>query len=483
MVGCQIGPNYEQPDVDITCDWQSPKSPQMTCESPECYLWWKSLNDPILDSLLERAAMQNLDLYIAATRILEARAELKGKSLDLYPHIDASAGYYHVYYSKDALVNGLLGTAIPISPDAPVKRNVDFFEMGFDAEWEIDLFGITKHEMCALKAKAEASKEGLCDLWITLSGEIARNYIEMRGLQQRLQLIDKNIKAQKDTLELTNVLLRKGMVNNIDQKQVEQQLSLLMAEKPSVQLGIEKAIHRISVLLGYNPGDLYCELSEIKPLPQLPCDMPIGLPSELLRRRPDIRQAEYQLESATELIGAAVASLFPRLSLRGFIGDISTQWHKLGNPATATWAAGPQLLMPIFNSRLIEQDINFNKIKTREAFYEYQKKVLEALEETENAIASLHYDQERFKYLTSARAADNNAYDLTMALYKKGLKNYLEVLVNYRSLLSSEDALIQSQVTLLNDYIALYKSLGGGWELGDCPVDEECYIDDCCEEE
>ena len=302
LMGCQMGPNYEKINFDAPCEWSSQPTEQMTSCAPDCFLWWKALNDPILDSLIERAALQNIDLFLAATRILEARAELKGKEVDQYPHLDASAGYLHAYYSRDALVNGLLGTAIPISPDATVKRNIDFFEFGFDADWEIDLFGITAHEMCALQAKIEASKENLCDIWITLSGEIARNYIELRGLQQRLALVERNINAQADTLQLTNILLKKGFVNTIDQRQVEQQLSLLSAEKPLLQMGIDRAIHRLSILLGYNPGELVCELSVPKPLPQLPTDMPIGIPAELLRRRPDIRKAERDVEAATELV-------------------------------------------------------------------------------------------------------------------------------------------------------------------------------------
>ena len=166
--------------------------------------------------------------------------------------------------------------------------------------------------------------------------------------------------------------------------------------------------------------------------------------------------------------------------MTGFIGSISTKLSRLGTGPAATWAAGPELLLPIFNSRLIKQDIDFNKIKTQEALYEYQKKVLEALEEAENAISALHHEQERNKFLKAALSADKDAYDLVMALYKKGLKNYLEVLVNYRSLISAEDSLIQSQVSLLTDYVALYKALGGGWELDDCE-EADCDDDNDCE--
>lgn len=464
LAGCSLGPHYTPPCMDIPCQWHSPPSVGMTSSSPQCFLWWEALNDPTLNCLIQKAAHQNLDLHIAATRILEARAERKGKSADLYPHVDASATAGHLYYSKDALVNGILSSALSPAERNSVKRNVNFFELGFDADWEIDLFGVTEHEIKALKAKIEASEENLSDIWITLSAEVARNYIELRGFQQRLELMNKNICIQKDSIHLTKELVNIGTANTIDLRQAEEQLNILSAQRPLIQLSIDKAIHRISILLGYTPGELFCTLSQPSCLPCIPICKPIGVPSELLRRRPDIRKAERELAAATELIASAVASLFPRLSLQGFIGDISTQLHSLITAGSFTWFAAPQILMPIFNSRLIQQDIDLNKIKTRQALYEYQKTVLEALEETENAIASFHYELNRNCYLSQAQKDGVDAYTLTMQLYQKGLKDYLEVLVTNRSLLSTEDSYIQSQVDLLLHYIALYKSLGGGWE-------------------
>lgn len=453
LFGCTVGPRYEPPITDIPCDWHSPISEGMQLEPAGDFVWWESLNDPTLNSLIERASNQNLDLYIAATRILEARLEEKGGAAKLYPRIDASATYGHVQYNKK-----LLNNFLDCSKQSNGKKNINFFEVGFDAEWEIDLFGMHAHEINALKAKIEASQEDFCHLWLTLSAEVAKNYIELRSLQLRLELLDKNINTQKDTVKLTESLMTAGFSDIINEKQTEEQMNILSAQKPQIELSINKAIHRLSILLGYNPGELFCELSQPQMLPSLPCEKPIGIPSELLRRRPDIKKAERDLAAATERIGSAIAALFPRFSLTGFIGDIITS-HANG----FTWFAGPQLLAPIFNSKLLQQDVDFNKIKERQAFFEYQKTVLAALEEVENAIASFHYELGRNRNLEQALKASQEAYQLTYQLYEKGLKNYFEVLVSNRALLAAQDLYFQSQSELLYHYIALYKALGGSW--------------------
>ena len=457
LVGCSLGPDYTPPEMDVPCTWNADPSDGMQLDPADSFLWWESLNDPTLNSLIERANQQNLDLYIAATRVLQAREAQKAGTSGQLPHIDGSATYGHVGYDQRTL-DKILGVAP--APGKKHHREVNFFEVGFDAEWELDFFGVNAHEMNAQKAEMEASEDNFYDVMITLTAEVARNYIELRGFQHRLEILKKNIVDQGEAVKLTQGLLNIGFSSTIDVRQTEEQLSILSAEKPILELSIEKAIHRLSILLAYSPGELYCELKDPQPLPSLPCYKPIGIPSELLRRRPDIRKAERQLAASNERVASAVASLFPRISLRGFVGDIGTNLCSGG----FTWFAGPQLLMPIFNSKLIQQDITLNKIKTEEACYEYQKAVLNALEETENAIASFHHELEMNRLLLEANKASKESHELTSLLYQKGLKDYLEVLVTERSLLSTEDAYIQSQIDLLLDYISLYKALGGGWD-------------------
>jgi multidrug efflux system outer membrane protein len=460
LLGCTVGPKYSQPNIEMPQDWHNNVSGGMAYDSPDNFLWWKALNDPMLDWLIECAALQNLDVSIAATRVLIARAESKGLTNNLLmPHIDATAGYEHVQYNKNTL-DKILG--IESAKNSP-HHKLDLFEFGFDADWEIDLFGYGRHEACAAEAGVQSVEEEFRDAWITLSAEIAKNYVELRGLQLRLSIMDKNLDAQKSTLSLSEGLVKTGFASSIDQKLAESQLRLMQAERPLLELQVHRAVHRLSVLLGYHPGVLFDELNDCAELPQVPCHKPIGLPSELLRRRPDIRRAERNLAAATEKIGSAVASLFPRISLTGFIGDAG-----LCGGDGFTWYGGAQLLSPLFNSRMVEQDIKINTHKARQALYEYQKTVLYALEETENAIAAYNGELERNHYLSLAEKSSKEAREMNLQLYEKGFKNYLEQLDSDRTALSAEDAYYQSQVVLLTDYIALYKSLGGGWCTTEC---------------
>ncbi len=460
LTGCSVGPRYVPPEIEVPCTWHSEVPEGMNEEISDNNIWWENLQDPLLNELIALAANQNLDLYIAATRVLQARTEANGKKGDLFPHIDGSVTGGHVYYSKDALINGLLGTACPIRRKH-VKRNVNFFELGFDVEWEIDFFGKTAHDISALQAQEEATQEELCGVWVTLSAEIAKNYIELRGFQQRLHSNQRSIQTQEYAVKLTQELIERGILNNGDLSKTEAEWSNLKAENPLIELNIHRAIHRLSILLGYAPGDLFECLQVASGLPQLPLEQPIGMPSDLLRRRPDIRKAERELAAATERVGSAIAGLFPRFSLNGFIGDITTNAGSLFKPASATWFAAPQLLIPIFNSRLLMQDVDYNKIATQQAIYNYQKKVLDALEESENAIASYRYQDERSKHLAEAYQKYNKAFEFSQELYHQGITDYLAVITSEKALSLSEGVLIQSQVEQLLNYVSLYKALGG----------------------
>jgi len=461
LSGCTVGPTYTTPELDLPCEWHSETSEGMEVEEASA-CWWENFNDPVLNSLIERAACQNLDLAIAATRILQVRQEKKGKSAEAYPHVDLSANYDHVYYSKNGLVKGLLDTAGNCK-DKHIKRNVNFFELGFDADWELDFFGMRKHEVHALEAQESASEEALRDIWVSLSAEIARSYIELRGHQRALHLLNRNLIAQEGMVELHLDLVAGGVISDLDARQISNQTNILAAQRPMVQFAISRSIHHLSILLSYAPGDLFDELAVEDDciMPSLPYEKPICIPSELLRRRPDIRRAERELAAATEKVGSAIAALYPRFSLQGFIGEISTNIGSLFNPASFMWAAGPQVLVPIFNSRLILEDVQMNKILTQKALYEYQKVVLTALEETENAIASFHFEGEHSKRLSEVYEGTKNALELTQQLFHTGVKSNLDVLTAIRAHIDAENNYMQSQVDQLLNYIALNKALAG----------------------
>ena len=452
IAGCTVAPQYTPPAPDVPCDWQGEVGCSMQRLDPDDLTWWKNFQDPLLNQLIEYAANQNLDLAMASMRVLQARLEAKGKKADLFPHIDGSAACGHANLPK-GFVKGL-------------KRSVNFYEVGFDADWEIDLFGMTAHEIKALLAQEEAAQENLNGVWVTLSAEIAKNYIELRGLQTRLQLIQTHMYMQKESLGRLHELSERGINSEIDLNNAQAELHSLEAEEPLIQLNISQTIHRLSVLLGYPPGDLADCLRPVNPLPQVPCEQAVGYPSDLLRRRPDIRKAERELAAATERVGSAIAALFPRFSLRGFIGDISAHAGHLFSPKSATSLVGPQLLVPIFNSRLLLQDVQYNKIATQNALYNYQKTVLEALEEAENSIAAFRSEEERLAKLQASLESFQKASAFSQQLYERGVYNYHDVVVAEKNSINAQTSLIQSQVDLLLHYVALYKALGGSWE--DC---------------
>lgn len=458
LSGCCVGPRYAPPCPEMPNEWHSaPGCSGIEAESNlENCNWWESLNDPLLTTLIERASNENLDLFIAATRILEARAARKGKMFDYLPHIDGSFTAGHLYYNKQGILDKVFDCATG-------KRNINFFEAGFDATWEIDFFGKTAHEIRASQARLEAAEESYCDIWLTLSAEIARNYVELRMHQKRLAILANHILVQQDYVNLTEELVRNGFLSAIELNQAEAQLQQMQAKKPLLEFAISKTIYHLSVLLGCHPGALYQELSICQNLPELPCYEPLGLPSDLLRRRPDIKRAERNLAAANEEIGSAMAALFPSFSLKGFIGGINSHLPSLFHPESLVAFIAPQILAPLFNSKMLQQDVCYNKLKAQELCYEYQKTVLNALEEAENAIASFHSELERSQRLAEALRASREAYMLGLELFERGLKSYLEVISLNHSFLEAEEVHIQSEADLLSSYIALYKALGGGF--------------------
>lgn len=449
LMGCTVGPRYAPPLMDMP-EWHSDIPEEMELISPDCFIWWQSFNDPLLNSLIDRMKIQNLDLQIAGYRLLETRLEAHYGNASLYPHIDAGVNYGNIGY-KPQMLNKILGKSCPNRP-----KNLNFFETGFDAQWEMDLFGMKAHENNSLQAYTEASEQNYLNMEISLTAEIAKNYFELRANQASLEITNKHIHSQTETLQLTADLINTGFLSTIDQMQAQSQLSTLLAQKPQLELGIIQSIHHLSILLGLPPGDLFCELCKPDILPTLPCENPIGIPSELLRRRPDILKAERELAAATENVGVAVAALFPRLSLQGFIGDL-----QLLGKGGLTWYAGPQLLVPLLNSKLLKQDVKINQYKAEEALSHYRKTVLEALEEAENAISAYRFEKEKNKHLQKALQHSKEAHQLALELYEKGFKNYLEVLQLERLQLLDQEALLKSQSQLLLHYITIYKAIGG----------------------
>jgi len=340
----------------------------------------------------------------------------------------------------------------------------DLFQLGLDAGWEVDLFGGTRRSVEAATADLEASEEGLRDVMVSLLAEIAVNYMELRGNQRRIAIARDNIEAQRQTVELTRAKFQAGLSSELEIAQAEALLSTTESRVPQFESASKKAIHRLGVLLGAGPGALLQELSDPSALPVAPPEIPVGLPSELLRRRPDVRRAERQLAAATARVGVATADLFPRFFLTGNAGWQSVNASDLISPQSRALSFGPSIQWPVFDAGRIRANIRVQNARQEQALAQYEKTVLASLEDVENSLVAYSKEQVTRNHLAQAVDANRRAVEISNELYTKGLVDFLNVLVNQRSLFQLQEQLALSEQAVCTNLVALYKSLGGGWE-------------------
>jgi NodT family efflux transporter outer membrane factor (OMF) lipoprotein len=456
--GCAVGPNYQQPKTAVPAQWSAPKSGGETNLEPSIASWWKSFKDPQLDSLIERAVKTNHDLRIAEARVREARALYRIASSQLWPTMDAGGSYARQRQSKNQPVLG----SLPMPSGIPFDNNV--YQAGFDASWEIDVFGGNRRAVEAGKSEVAAAEFGRRNVLVTLLGEVARNYVELRGCQRRLEIATNNLKTQQEALALTKDRFNKGLTSDLDVQQAATLLANTRAVIPMLETGIQVYIHRLGVLLGQPPEALLTELSAPAPIPSGPPEVPVGLPSELLRRRPDIQQAERQLAASTARIGVATADLFPKFSLTGIAGYESTSASDWFAGGSKFWSLGPTVQWRIFDAGRIRANIRVQNARQEQALAAYEETVLMSFEDVENSLVAYAKEQIRRRSLEDAATSSRDSLHLANQLYSNGLASFINVLDAERSLYQAEDALVQSDKAVTQNLISLYKALGGGWE-------------------
>ncbi|HBG74800.1 MAG TPA: hypothetical protein DDW79_04990 [Anaerolineae bacterium] len=453
IVGCAVGPNYRPPKVSVPESWgESQKNAAFNHADP-IVQWWKTFNDPVLDSLITHAVESNLDLRVAEARIREARFQSGVVSSELWPSVETSASYSRSRRSQ--------GISI-IPPKARLKRNL--YQAGFDASWEIDLFGGKRRAIEAARADIDAAVENRRDVLVTLLAEVARNYIEVRGLQRRLEIVRNNVRVQQETIDITRARFEAGLSSELDAVQAEALLATTQSQIPTLESSTKQTIHRIGILLGQKPDALQAELTKGAPIPSAPAMVPVGLPSGLLRRRPDVRRAEWELAAATARIGVATADFFPKFSLTGDLGLQTEDLNVFSLTNSRYWSFGPTIRWPIFQAGRIRANVKVQNARQEQLLVNYEKAVLTALEDVENALVTFAGEQVRHKNLTAAVNANRRAVELAGELFTRGLANFLSVLDAERSLYESEDNLAQSEHTVSLNLVSLYKALGGGWE-------------------
>jgi NodT family efflux transporter outer membrane factor (OMF) lipoprotein len=478
VAGCTVGPNFVPPKAETPAGWTEaglkPVTPDRATSAAVATpltmaAWWTSFDDPVLTSLIDRAAASNLDLRQAVLRIAEARAQRGITGAAQWPTVSASGSYERERVSEKTALTSLLaglggGAHGPTAAPPGLKNPFDQYQAGFDASWELDLFGRVRRSVEAADADTDASVESSRDVLVTLLGDVARTYIDFRGAQLRASILDENLKTQRDSLALARDRRNVGIGDDLDVANAAAQVTSTEAELPTVTARMTTDINQLSFLLGLAPGALRDELVTVAPVPPVPPQVPVGLPADIVRRRPDIREAEAQLHAATARVGVATADLFPRLTLDADIGIQAQRFADLDNWAGRFLTFGPTLELPVFNGGARRATVELQDLKAKEAGVFYARTVLAALHEVENALAAYGLEQSRRLSLEATVAQNRDALALARDRYVGGVTTFLDVLTAERSLQQAQLSLTDSTTAVSTDLVALYKALGGGWE-------------------
>ena len=451
FAGCApVGPDYAPPDASLREVWHTQLKGGLIVDDLDkraLASWWSTLDDPVLTNLIEWAVAGNLGLKEARARVREARARRGISEADRFPTIDAS-GLAKLSRSSEETGSG---------------SERELYAAGFDAIWELDLFGGKQRAVEAAEAKLQASEENLRDVLVSLLAEVALNYVEVRSFQTRLSVAEANLDAQKETYNITQWRFQAGLTTQLDVEQAKYSLERTRSEIPSLQTGLEQAKNRLAVLLGQHPGSLENTLAEHKAIPVTPLEVAVGVPADVLRRRPDVRRAERQLAAQTAQVGVATADLYPNLSLLGSIGLEALSPGNLFSAGSRSHTIGSTIAWPLFDAGAIRSNIEVQSALQEQALIRYEAAVLTAPEEVENALVAYAEEQHRRLSLSEATQAAQRALDLAQNQYSSGLIEFTNVLVAQRSLLSLRDQLAVSEGEVTSNLIALYKALGGGW--------------------
>jgi NodT family efflux transporter outer membrane factor (OMF) lipoprotein len=512
LAGCMVGPNYKPPEVKVNPGFTEAVPPASTqpistvaAKANPPVEWWTTFRDTELESLIQRAAKGNLNLKQAASRVRQARAQRGVTGADLLPNLNADGGYQRAHGSKNVTIplgafgvgggsskgtaktsaasgNGKLvvpsretpalnEAAHPGGPQSPFGSggfpgvNTDLYEAGFDSTWEIDVFGGSRRAVEAAIDDVQAAQEDQRDVMVSLLAEVARNYVELRGSQRQLEIAKENLAAQRNTLDLTTAKFKAGFVTDLDVARQATQVASTASALPALDANIRISIHTLGVLLGEDPNALLDELTVNGPIPEVPPEIPIGLPSDLLRRRPDVRRAERQLAAATARVGVAEADLLPKFSITAALGFDSTRPKALFDWTSRYWALSPGVSWPIFDAGRIRFNIQVSNEQQAQASSNYQQTVLTALKDVEDALSSYRTEQLRHQALVDAATAAHQAVDLAKQQYNQGITDFLTVLDAERAEFGTQDSVAQSERNISTDLISLYKALGGGWEV------------------
>ena len=448
LAGCaSVGPNYHE---------VKPAAPQLqgldAAQENNAQFqasWWKQFNDPVLDALIQRAAANNLDLRIAVARLHESRALLSGSKADQFPTIDTNVNYTRSRGQQPGL--------------SDQRSTTTTYQAGFDASWELDLFGGVRRSVEASGADLGASEAALHNAQVSLLAEVARNYFELRGSQLRLDIARRDIESQQQTVHLTDLRQQLGSGSEQDVASAKARLAAVQAQLPLLQTQASASEFRLAVLLGERPGELDIDVSP-KSFTPIAISLPIGDAGDVLSRRPDVRMAEREYAAATARIGVAKADFFPHITLGGFLGFLSGRSNDFGSPATRAWSLAPSISWPGLNVQRVRANLHASEARADAAQANYQQSVLLAIEDIDNAVTGFNQQRVRVDRLIEQGTQSKRAADLARVRYQEGATSFLELLDAERTQLAAEDDLAQAEAAINTRAVALYKALGGGWQ-------------------
>jgi NodT family efflux transporter outer membrane factor (OMF) lipoprotein len=473
LSGCAVGPDYRDPHLPTPSTYedlpaakaQAPLSVPVAAQT-DLSQWWLQFNDAELQGLITRALQSNLDLLTAESRLREARQQVIVAGAAGLPKVDANGLAAH-FHSNSNLLSKLSGSSGGSSgggaaPSGPT--DIKLYSLGFDATWEIDVFGGIRRGVEAADASREAAVWQTRDSEVSLTAEIATDYLTLRATQARIAILQSEAKEQQDVLNLTAARARTGFVTQLDVNQQNALVASTLAQIPELQAQARAMEHAIAVLLAEQPEAMTAELDRSAAAPAMPTTLPVGLPSDLLRRRPDVRVAERQLAAATAQIGVADADLYPKFDLIAAASFTGSHLSNLLSGSNLGEAGLGSIMFPIFHGGQIEANIRSKKEEEKQAYYAYSKSILGAVQDAEDALARYTTEQQRLVELQRAVDASRSSSTIALQQYRAGLVTYVNVLTAQANELSARDQQEQSRQAFAADLVSLYKALGGGWQ-------------------
>ena len=485
--GCEVGPSFRPPSPQLPSSWEGATQAAAAASgggdlgasgAPVDDRWWKVFQDPTLEQLEQCVAMQNLDVQSATVRLRESRLQARIIGGGLWPTLNANASYEREKASQQGLLSlfssgtpgseasGTFGSGAggaPGSSSSTLSAPLNLWQYGFDASWELDLWGGARRALEAANASAQASQEDLRTALLQELAEVARDYMTLRGVQAQRSIVEATLAADRDTASITGQRAAAGVAPHQDLVSAEAEVESVSSQLPTLGQQEAQLLNALSLLLGAPPDALRGELATPRQsAPALPT-VPLGVPSELARRRPDIRSAEAKLQAATAQVGVAAAELYPSITLTGSFGLQALQFGNLGSWSARQYALGPSLTLPLFEGGRLRGTVQLRKVEQQEAAINYQKTVLQAWHDVADALIAYDAEQVRLQRLIQAAHDSDEVLRIALERYRSGVDPYLNVLTAQRTLLQYQLEATQSRTTVESNLVQLYKALGGGW--------------------